>query len=164
MHPMDMNWYFDHDDLDALRQRALRKQLVEPFASDSRWLSLNEELFKRAINCQDYKVSFYNIRLKDAIGTPIPSDNPVMSNESFAYFNSSNVVETNEIFYHVHPNSYDWSNMIGNQLEAFLYCFVTIDTTGAMLYRTYSIELVLSLENIQSMGKETFTSFIDSFY
>ena len=93
-----------------------------------------------------------------------PSDNPVMSNESFAYFNSSNVVETNEIFYHVHPNSYDWSNMIGNQLEAFLYCFVTIDTTGAMLYRTYSIELVLSLENIQSMGKETFTSFIDSFY
>ena len=163
MHPMDMNWYFDHDDLNGLRQRALRKQTIEPFASDSRWLSLNEELFKRAINCQDYKVSFYNIRLKDDIDTPIPSDNPVMSHESFAYFNSGNVVETNEIFYNANPNSYDWSNMIDNQIEALLYCFVTVDVTGNILYRTYHIELLLSLEDIQSMGNESFTSFINSF-
>ena len=53
--------------------------------------------------------------------------------------------------------------MIDNQIEALLYCFVTVDITGNILYRTYHIELLLSLEDIQSMGNESFTSFINSF-
>ena len=164
MHPMDMNWYFDHDELDALQQRAVYNADANeyPYGRETRWLELNDTLLQRALNCADYKVSYFNISLSDDIGTHIPKTHVVMSDSDFACINCNNKVENNELHYHCSPQNFDWVKFVNNKINAFLYCTVHVSTTGAV-NRRYYIDLTLSLDDIQSMGKEEFKKFMDSF-
>tara|TARA_B100000945_G_C20223042_1_gene521499 strand:- start:166 stop:582 length:417 start_codon:yes stop_codon:yes gene_type:complete len=125
MHPMDMNWYYDHDDIDDLKQRAVRKAPVEPFASDSRWLHLNRSLFERAINCQDYSVEFFNVKLKDNFATKV-------------------------LYQNCQATSYDWSCMINDSIDAYLNCLVTVDTSGYIINRRYYIDLIVDVDKVKN--------------
>ena len=164
MNPMDMNWFFDHKDLDDLRLRAIEKLKNSPFpsASESRWLKLNREMMDRVLKSQDYRIEYYNISLKENLGTKISPDNPIMDDGDFAYENQNGIVESQELHYHCAPNSYDWIKMIDDSIEAILSCVVFVRTDGSF-DRSYRIDLIISLDSIQEMGKDKFSSFMDSF-
>ena len=160
MHPMDMNWYFDHDDLDALQVHA--ECSVTGYGHATRWVSIDEDMLKRALNSLDYRVSYFNIRLDDDLGTPIPETHVIMSDPDFACCNSNDVVESKELHYHCSPQHLRWLSLIDDKVSAFLNCNVWVSTDG-VIKRNYSVDLVLSLDDIQEMGEEAFQGFMDSF-
>lgn len=164
MHPMDINWFFDHNDLDDLRLRAIEKLKTSPFshALEERWLKLDTAMFNRARICQDYKIEYYNIVLKDALGTKISPKHPIMDDEDFASDNQNDIVESQELHYHCWPSNFDWVGMIDDSIEANLRCVVTVSADGSF-DRKYLIDLIVSLDDIQKMGWNKFSSFMNSF-
>ncbi len=117
MHPMDINWYFDHDEINDLQIRAINSSENSP-SIESRWLKMDRELFERAISSQNPRIEYYNIILKDPLGTEILDDHVVMDNEDFADSNPHGLVESQELFYHCLPSNFSWADMIDHEIEA----------------------------------------------
>ena len=164
MHPMDINWFFDHDDLDDLRLRAIEKLKSSPFshALEERWLKLDTVMFNRARICQDYKIEYYNISLRDETGSNFSLDHLLLNDRDFASENPNGIVESQELHYHCWPSNFDWVGMIDDSIEAILRCVVTVSADGSF-DRKYLIDLIVSLDDIQKMGWDKFSSFMDSF-
>ena len=160
MHPMDMNWYFDHDDLDALQAHA--ECSVTGYGHATRWVSINEDMLKRALSSMDYRVSYFNIRLDDDLGTPIPETHVIMSNPDFASINCNDRVESHELHYHCSPQNLNWMSLIDDKISVFLNCTVWVSVDGD-IKRDYTVDLVLTLDAIEEMGEETFQKFMNSF-
>ena len=161
MHPMDINWYFDHDEINDLQIRAINSTSKSP-STESRWLVMDRDLFERAINSQDSRVEYYNIILKDSLGTEISVGHPILDDEDFASDNQNGIVESQELHYHCWPSNFDWVGMIDDSIEAILRCVVTVSADGSF-DRKYLIDLIVSLDDIQKMGWDKFSSFMDSF-
>tara|TARA_B100001287_G_scaffold276086_1_gene285709 strand:+ start:632 stop:1120 length:489 start_codon:yes stop_codon:yes gene_type:complete len=161
MHPMDINWYFDHDEINDLQIRAINST-SSSVATESRWLKMNRELFARAIISQNPRVEYYNIVLKDPLGTEIPVDHPIMDNEDFASNNQRGSVESQELYYHCMPSNFSWSDMIDHEIEAILSCDISVSPDGSYQTR-FRIDLQISLEAIENMGWGKFSTFMDSF-
>lgn len=160
MHPMDMNWYFDHDDLDALQKHA--KHSSTGYGHATRWVSVNEDMLRRALDCSEYRVSYFNIRLDDDVGTHIPETHVIMSDPDFASENYNDQVESHELHYHCSPQNFDWMNLIDDKISVFLNCDVKVSANGD-IKRNYTVDLVLALDDIQEMGEEAFQEFMNSF-
>ena len=161
MHPMDINWYFDHDEINDLQIRATNST-SSSVATESRWLVMDRDLFERAINSQDSRVEYYNIILKDSLGTEISVGHPIMDDEDFASDNQNDIVESQELHYHCWPSNFDWAYMIDHEIEAVLICDISVSSAGS--YETkFRIDLQISLEAIENMGWGKFSTFMDSF-
>ena len=161
MHPMNINWYFDHDEIHDLQIRAINSAEYSS-SMESRWLKLDRELFERAINSQNPRIEYYNIVLKDPLGTEIPDDHVVMDDEDFADGNPHGIVESQELFYHCLPSNFSWADMIDHEIEAILNCVIFVAPDGS--YETkFRIDLQLSLDAIENMGWGKFSTFMDSF-
>ncbi len=161
MHPMDINWYFDHDEINDLQIRAINSTSKSP-SIESRWLKMDRELFERAISSKDPRIEYYNIGLKDSIGSDIPHGHPIMDNEDFASDNQNGIVKSQELHYHCMPSNFSWADMIDHEIEAILNCVIFVDPDGS--YQTkFRIDLLISLETIENMGWGKFSTFMDSF-
>ena len=161
MHPMDINWYFDHDEINDLQIRAINSSENSP-SIESRWLKMDRELFERAISSQNPRIEYYNIILKDPLGTEILDDHVVMDNEDFADSNPHGLVESQELFYHCLPSNFSWADMIDHEIEAVLVCDISVSPDGSYQTR-FRIDLQISLEAIENMGWGKFSTFMDSF-
>ena len=160
MHPMDLNWYFDHDDIGALQEHA--ENSVTGYGHAKRWVSVDEGLLKRALNCTDYRINYFNIRLDDDLGTPIPETHVIMTDPDFASENCNDRVESHELHYHCSPQNLDWMNLIDDKISVFLNCAIKVSANGD-IKREYAVDLVLTLDAIQDMGPEAFQEFMNSF-
>ena len=161
MHPMDMNWYFDHDEINDLQIRAINSLNNSP-SLESRWLKMDRKLFDRAISSKNPRVEYYSIVLKDPLGTEIPSDHPIMNYEDFVSDNQKGIIESQELHYHCMPSNFDWAYMIDHEIEAVLVCDISVSSAGS--YETkFRIDLQISLEAIENMGWGKFSTFMDSF-
>ena len=161
MHPMDINWYFDHDEINDLQIRAINSSEYSS-SIESRWLKLDRELFERAISSQNPRIEYYNIVLKDPLGTAIPDDHPIMDDGDFASDNQNGIVESQELHYHCMPSNFSWADMIDHEIEAILNCVIFVAPDGS--YETkFRIDLLISLDAIENMGWGKFSTFMDSF-
>ena len=161
MHPMDINWYFDHDEINDLQIRTINST-SNSVATETRWLMMDRDLFEKAINCQGSRVEYYNIVLRDSLGTEIPDNHPVMDNEDFASENQNGIIESQELHYHCMPSNFDWSDMIDFELDAILICDIFVSPDGS--YKTrFRIDLLISLDSIDNMAWGKFSTFMDSF-
>ena len=161
MHPMDMNWYFDHDEINDLQIRAINSLNNSP-SLESRWLKLDQKLFNRAISSQDPRVEYYNIVLKDSLRTEIPDSHPIMGCEDFADENQNGHVDSQELHYHCMTSNFDWADMIDHEIEAILNCDISVSPDGS--YKTkFRIDLLISLNDIENMGWDKFSTFMNNF-
>ena len=160
MHPMDINWYFDHDDLSGLQTHA--KNSTTGYGHATRWVSVNREMLQRVLTCPDYKVSYFNIRLDDDLGTSIPETHVIMSDPDFASKNCNDRVESHELHYHCSPQNLDWTSVVDDKISVFVNCTVWVSADGG-IKRDYTVDLVLTLDDIEKMGEEFFQRFMNSF-
>ena len=160
MHPMDLNWYFDHSDISALQEHA--EHSITGYGHATRWVSVNQEMLERALNSLDYKVSYFNIRLDDDLGTLIPETHVIMSDPDFASENCNDRVESCELHYHCSPQNLNWMCLIDDKINVFLNCTVKVSANGNV-ERQYTVDLVLTLDAIQEMGEAFFQRFMNSF-
>ena len=137
MHPMDMNWYFDHDDLNALQQRAVYNADANehPYGRETRWLKLNADMLQRALICTDYNISHFNIKIEN---------------------------ESSDLCSECWPQNLDWLKLIDNKIDAFLYCTVNVSTTGE-INRSYFVDLVIKQDYIKATGEKEIKSLKASF-
>ena len=161
MHPMDMNWYFDHDEINDLQIRAINSLNNSP-SLESRWLKMDRKLFDRAISSKNPRVEYYSIVLSNPLGTEIPADHPIMNDGDFTSDNQNGIIESQDLHNHCMPSNFDWAYMIDHEIEAVLVCDISVSSAGS--YETkFRIDLQISLEAIENMGWGKFSTFMDSF-